>query len=302
MRFRAEIAQGRFDDAIRTAKTFFAMSRHLGEHPTLIGDLVGMAIARVAIFHLEKMLVQPGCPNLYWALTNLPSPLIPLDKGMDGERVMLQWVFRDLNDSDPISQDQLKKFVADGDKLLQAGDHKPGVREWLDARTKDEAFVSAARRRLVESGFPEERLLRFPADQVILLDEKREFEDRCDDVVKTINFPFWQVEALDARIKLKKPPALFADLLQPIALGARRRKGGWISGSRCSDTSRHCASTPRSTTAHCPRNSPTFSCRCPLTRSPASRSAMKSMATRLTSAALRPRARKRILGSTSITR
>ncbi len=52
VRFRTEIAQGRFDDAIRTAKTFFAMSRHLGQHPTLVGNLVGMAIAAVAIDHL----------------------------------------------------------------------------------------------------------------------------------------------------------------------------------------------------------------------------------------------------------
>ena len=35
VRFRAEVALGRFDDALRTAKTMFAMSRHLGEHPTL---------------------------------------------------------------------------------------------------------------------------------------------------------------------------------------------------------------------------------------------------------------------------
>ncbi len=61
---------------------------------------------------LEEMLEQPGCPNLYWALTNLPSPLIPLDKGMDGERVMHQWLFRDLDDSAPMSKDQLKKFIA----------------------------------------------------------------------------------------------------------------------------------------------------------------------------------------------
>ncbi len=74
MRFRAEIAQGRFDDAIRTAKTFFAMSRHLGQHPTLVGDLVGLAIAAVTIDLLDKMLDQPDCPNLYWALTNLPRP------------------------------------------------------------------------------------------------------------------------------------------------------------------------------------------------------------------------------------
>src|SRR4051794_6849118 len=36
-RFRDEIAQGRFDDAITTAKTMLAMARHMGDHPTLIG-------------------------------------------------------------------------------------------------------------------------------------------------------------------------------------------------------------------------------------------------------------------------
>src|SRR5262249_40668414 len=81
-RFRAEVALGRFDDALRTAKTMFALSRHMGEHPTLIGDLVGMALALVTIGPLEEMLEQPGCPNLYWALTNLPNPLISLAKGM----------------------------------------------------------------------------------------------------------------------------------------------------------------------------------------------------------------------------
>ena len=194
MRFRAEIAQGRFDDAIRTAKTMFAMSRHLGEHPTLIGDLVGMAIAAVAIDHLEEMLDQPGCPNLYWALTNLPSPLISLDKGMDGERVMMAWVFRDLNDSAPMSAEQIKEFIAHMDKMLvdelgEGTPTEPGVRAWLDARTKDDAVVSAARQRLVEHGLPAERLLRFPADQVILLDEKRELEERFDDIMKTMDFP-----------------------------------------------------------------------------------------------------------------
>ena len=50
---------------------------------------------------------------------DLPSPMVPLNKGMDGERVMLQRVFRDLNENAPMSQDQLKKFLADMDKLLE---------------------------------------------------------------------------------------------------------------------------------------------------------------------------------------
>ena len=82
VRFRAEVALGRFDAALRTAKTLFAMARHLGEHPTLVGNLEGFAVAKTAIGPLEEMLEQPGCPNLYWALTNLPIPLVSLEKGI----------------------------------------------------------------------------------------------------------------------------------------------------------------------------------------------------------------------------
>ena len=133
-----------------------------------------------------------------------------------------------------MSVEQIKKFIADMDKMLvdrmlvigEGTPTKPGVRAWLDARTKDDAVVSAARHRLIEHGLSAERLLRFPADQVILLDEKRELEKRFDDVVKTIDYPFWQVEAFNAQIELKKPPALFADVLVPIMqvpAGARAR-------------------------------------------------------------------------------
>ena len=123
VRFRAEIGLRRFDDAIRTAKTMFAISRHMSEHPMLIGNLVGIAIATMAIGPLEEMLEQPGCPNLYWALTNLPVPLVPIDKGMGGERALVLAEFRDLDDSAPMSADQLKKFIAHMDRLL--GDGKP---------------------------------------------------------------------------------------------------------------------------------------------------------------------------------
>src|SRR5262249_45090002 len=44
VRLRGEVADRRFDDAVVTTKTLFALARHLAEHPTLIGDLVGVAI------------------------------------------------------------------------------------------------------------------------------------------------------------------------------------------------------------------------------------------------------------------
>jgi hypothetical protein len=215
VRFRSEVALGHFDDAIRTAKTMFALSRHMSEHPTLIGNLVGIAIASITIATLEEMLKQPDCPNLYWALTNLPHPLVPLTKGIDGERVIVLTEFRDLDDRGPMSADQLKKFVARMDMLIEAADSAKGVRAFLDARTRDATVVEAARGRLIARGLPRERVLTFPAEQVILLDEKREYLVRRDDETKIMALPVWQAQAMQARDKAKKPPAVFADALLP---------------------------------------------------------------------------------------
>ncbi len=104
VRYRAELALRRFDDALRTAKTMFAISRHLGEHPSFPGNLAGLAFANTVIGPLEEMLEQPGCPNLYWALTNLPSPLVRLDKGAEGERLCILGEFRDLDVASPMMQ------------------------------------------------------------------------------------------------------------------------------------------------------------------------------------------------------
>jgi hypothetical protein len=224
VRFRAEVALGRFDDALRTAKTTFAMSRHMGGHPTMIGNLVGIAIAFVAIGPLEEMLEQPGCPNLYWALTNLPSPMVPIHVGIEGERVLVLAEFHDLDEGAPMSADQLKKFVEHIDKVIRE-EGKPRVQPWLGARITDEAIVSAARRRLVEHGLPEERLLRFSAEQVLLLDEKREYQVRRDEIMKIMNAPYWQIQEQAAQIEVKKPPALFADVLVQGLFFVRKAQG-----------------------------------------------------------------------------
>ena len=127
--------------------------------------------------------------------------------------------------------EQIKEFIAHMDKMLvdvrdRRGNPHKAWRAGVAGRS-DQGRCGGQRRRqrLVEHGLRAERLTRFPADQVLLLDEKRELEERFDDVVKTIDYPFWQVEALNAQIELKKPPPLFADVLLPLMQGARRAQG-----------------------------------------------------------------------------
>jgi hypothetical protein len=220
-RFRDEIALRQFDAAIYTARTMFALSRHMGEHPTLIGSLVGIAIAMVAIAPLEEMLEQPGCPNLYWALTNLPAPLISLEKGVEGERMIIMAELRDLDDKNPMTTAQLKKLIRYTDRLLESGD-KTG--EWMAERAKDEQYMRAARTRLVENGIPEDRLARFSNYQVILLNERLEYEIQRDEAMKFIPLPTWEALPRLDKLGSTRTRALFSGFI-PAIQKVRRAQG-----------------------------------------------------------------------------
>lgn len=217
-RFHHEVSLRQFDDALVTAKTMFAIARHTGENPTLIGSLVGIAIATITIDPLEDMLQQPGCPNLFWALTQLPDPLVPMAKAAEGERIFLDVELRGLSDLEPMSPEQLKKLIAHIDRILQfdANSKEGDVRRWILKRGSDAKYLASARKRLIEWGIPADRVARFPAEQVLLLDEKLYYEIERDDGFKYWNLPTWQ--ALESLNKLPPPrkDRLFTGLLSAL--------------------------------------------------------------------------------------
>lgn len=228
-RFREEIALGRIDDALVTAKTMFAMSRHMGEHPTLIGDLVGIAIAQVAVAPLEELLEQPGCPNLYWALTQLPSPLLSLRSGIEGERLLIGAEIRDLSDTAPMAGDRIEKVIKhiDGFRRFEPDNNPLTTRAYVSRRSKNEKAVAVARARLVEYGLAERLVARFPADQVILLDERRRYEVNRDEEMKLMPLPTWEFVARavrPTRDRKMAEPSLF-DLFLPAIYKVRLAQG-----------------------------------------------------------------------------
>ncbi len=223
VRFCAEVAERRFDDALVTAKTMFALSRHLGDHPTLIGNLVGVAVASLGVEPLEEMIQQPGCPNLYWALTDLPAPFIDLRQGFQGEREILATEFRIIDEKEPMSDVQLKQALDKVRLLLALSREKPddgGIQGdpagWVARQARNEDRVRAARKRLVESGLVEEKVKQFPAQQVILLDEKLEFEIRRDEAMKGMALPYWEAEKLQAAGSKEKRETLFAPVASAV--------------------------------------------------------------------------------------
>jgi hypothetical protein len=217
LRFRGEVATRRFDDALTTAKTMFALARHLDSHPTLIADLVAVAIAAQTFSVLEELMQQPGCPNLYWALTDLPDPLIDLRKGFQGEVVLVEGEFAGLDAKAPMSDEQLQRTVP---MLKHSEKDVAGLSPGLDKLVKDEGHVKQARQRLLEAGMGEQ-VKNFPPLQVVLLDEHREYELRRDDMLKWIPLPYWQTAKGIANEPPPSADSLLAKLLLPAVLTVR---------------------------------------------------------------------------------
>jgi hypothetical protein len=221
VRCRLEIAEKRYGDAVVTLKTMFALARHLGEHPTLIAGLVGVAVASMAAETLDEFSAQPGAPNLYWALTDLPRPLIALRPGMQGERAWLGAAFEGIPARAPLPDWQVQRLIKLtqllADVSMESRQKKIDVRAWLTERGKDAAHLEAARKRLVETGFPPGPALdNLSPIQVILVDEVVAFEVKRDNQMKLMMLPYWQFEAMSRdRPAAKQPPddSLFGGLV-----------------------------------------------------------------------------------------
>jgi hypothetical protein len=225
VRFRIEAAARRFDDAVVTAKTMFALARHLGEYPAEAGNEVGMAIANLALDTLEEMVQQPGCPNLYWALTDLPSPVVDVRKGLQGAQAIVAAEMRPLRHDAPMTEAALEEFVsrlsgAIGFSREQEGRSPRNLRVGLKARADDADRVREARSRILGGNLAQpattkappqlpgalaqlvnvvglaDRVRAFPPMQVILLDEKREYEIQRDEGMKLLALAPWQIDVL----------------------------------------------------------------------------------------------------------
>jgi hypothetical protein len=235
VRFRAEVAGRHFNDAVRTAKTMLALGRHLGEYPAGVANRLGLAVAHLAFDSLEEMVQQPGCPNLYWALTDLPGPLVEVRKGVQGDCTLVAAELRLIQGGVPMTEEQVEKVVARlsgaiGLAREQAGLPPRNLRTGLAERVKDADWVRAARGRLIEAGRAEDLVRKLPPVQVILLDEKRAYEVRRDEGLKLLALAPWQIDALaGGEVGERGEDGLFAELLQPHviphAIESRRQQG-----------------------------------------------------------------------------
>ncbi len=190
LRARIEIVEGRFDDAIETIRVGYRLADASAETPTLINDLVGIAIGSIMTQEVLRMAAHPDAPNMYWAVSTLPHPVVDMRDGLDWESGVPWQIFPFLRDPETAdrSADAWRKLVMDTYMNMHhlTGDYsgKPGPMGQLAATAMMMKSYPIAKKALIAGGMDSTKVESMPVGQVIAIHTSRSLTYVYDETFK----------------------------------------------------------------------------------------------------------------------
>jgi hypothetical protein len=207
------------DKAAYSMQTGFRLARHLNEVPMSITLLVGKAIADQRANEIELWIQKRNSPNLYWALTQLPSPYFDMRLPMQGNEIVARQMMS-VASLPKLEQVEGKALSPPEAQALLAkmyhnqGIHGTAVPEALRGPEGAGALYPTimvlknyprAKRYLRDIGRTPEEIEAMPAPQVVLCFLLHFLRETSQDAMKWSAMPYWQARAplieLDRRIK-----------------------------------------------------------------------------------------------------
>jgi hypothetical protein len=195
---RLNLARGKIEESLQDVRLGLVMARQTAESPLLISSLVGLALTQIMLNRVDEIIQQPGAPNLYGALSDLPAPYVSLRNALEGERLGVLGSFPGMADcvenlnAGPLTEQQ----VQDSIKLMEQ--YEPTFKELaikeyiaLNITLKHEK----AKKALIEAGRPKEKVEAMPHWQVALLHAFLHLDSFYDDLVTMQNLPPWEAYA-----------------------------------------------------------------------------------------------------------
>ncbi len=208
---RVAIADRNYDEAINILRINAKLGRDVSVEPLLVCGLVGIAIESIGERAMIELIAAPDSPNLYWALAELPSPLIDMREALRSEMGNGSRIFPFMIDAETQehSADEWARLLAEaikGIEPLTSG----GPIQMNDTLARLAVTGLAlgtygpAKQRLIEGGWERDRVEQMPAGQVIAIDAAHEYRRIADEFEKR-----WYVSYLDSA----KQAARFKDPL-----------------------------------------------------------------------------------------
>jgi tetratricopeptide (TPR) repeat protein len=218
---RLEIAEGRYEDAIDTFRIGFQLARDIATTPIIIPGLVGISITATLDEQVHAFIAAAKAPNLYWALTELPRPLIDLRPAVEFEVRFPPRIFPFLKDPEHAqhSPEQWAELVSQAYRTLdQLTDERTrdNLREWQSRLTATGLALrgyTRAKEDLIAAGYDAAKIEQMPVGQVLAVDEARQCRYLASESLKWSFLPYpegWrrqkQAESALIRDRYLNPP------------------------------------------------------------------------------------------------
>lgn len=216
LKTRVAISEKRFRDAVQLMRMNYQLGINVNKMDIIVTSLVAIAEVGITNETMLDFISTPGSPNMYWALSELPRPIVDVRNGLRQDVTMATRIFPELFTAEEIqrSPEEWKSVIeriakstvetqsmARGDfsnsqetvNALTELDEVPTPNQLLFRLAPTAAGIltySAAKRRLADSGIPLERIESLPVAQVIFIDAGREYTKLADNSEKYFYLPF----------------------------------------------------------------------------------------------------------------
>jgi hypothetical protein len=195
-RARLQMARGELEAALESFKINYELSQKITECRTIINSLIGVAIVQITREQLETFVQQPHAPNLYWALSSLPVPLVDFRGAIQMEPYAVENSFPELAElrSRRLTRDEARrlssKILA---KWIKSGLTRDVPKTLEEAERRFAASAEAnspeAKQLLIDAGRAKDEVEAMPVEQVIWLASFQHWHAFWEDVIKWIFLP-----------------------------------------------------------------------------------------------------------------
>ena len=202
LRTRFAIAEQRYGDAVDTMRINYRLAQDVAKLPFLVNGLIGIAEAGIANETMIELIAQPNSPNLYWAIAELPVPLIDLRAAarleMDfGPRIFpliqnAETTVRAPEEWNRLFTQSIRDMatVGGGPSAFPAtNDLSAGL---VATATALEGY-SHAKARLIAKGMDPEKVKAMAVGQAMAIYTERTYQRLADEYAKLCYMPFWEM-------------------------------------------------------------------------------------------------------------
>lgn len=230
---RLAIIDGDYAKAIDFIRMNYQLGQDISKQRFLVCSLIGMAEVGMANKSVIELISAAESPNLYWALSELPSPIIDMREALNLEMSFGLRMFPVLLDAEErkhtpeewtrLLTTMVDDFTESLDSLGNLYFPRQKTLAQFGAMGMSMVVYPAAKQRLIDAGRSSHEVESMPVAQVLILDAAREFQIAADNFEKWSFVPYQQMPAvkLDAFSPADGFGRLLAHQLLPAVQAAR---------------------------------------------------------------------------------